>query len=163
VGPALPSRFLSLSNTITLFRDFRVYGLLDYQGGHWLYNHKEYDRCLTRANCERLNSGTISDTLRAIYRTQSFYLEKADFMKLREVSVSYTVPRRYTQRAGVDALALTLTGRNLATWTDYTGLDPEVSGYGANQQRTNPSSFIRADAYPMPQTRRMSFSFNVTF
>ena len=163
VGSALPARNLSLSNTITLFRDFRLYGLLDYQGGHWLYNHKEYDRCFNRTNCERLNSGAVNDTVRAIYRTQSYYLEKADFMKLREVSVSYTVPRRYTQRAGVDGLALTLTGRNLATWTDYTGLDPEVSGYGANQQRTNPSSFIRADAYPMPQTRRMAFSVNVTF
>ncbi len=163
VGAALPARLLSLTNTVTLFRDFRLYGLLDYQGGHWLYNHKEHDRCFTRTNCERLNSGAVTDTVRAIYRTQATYLEKADFLKLREVSVSYSVPRRYIQRAGIDGLALTLTGRNLATWTDYTGLDPEVSGYGANQQRTNPSSFIRADAYPMPQTRRMSFAFNVTF
>ena len=163
VGATLPTRLLSLANTVTLFRDFRFYTLLDYQGGHWLYNHKEYDRCLTRANCERLNSAAINDTLRAMYRTQSFYLEKADFAKLREVSVSYAVPRRYIQQAGIDALTLTLTGRNLATWTDYSGLDPEVSGYGANQQRGNQSSAIRADAYPMPQTRRMSFSLNVTF
>ncbi len=163
VGAATPTRNLSLSNTVTVFRDLRFSALLDYQGGHWLYNHKEYDRCFTRANCERLNSGAINDTLRAIYRTQSFYLEKADFTKLREVSVSYTVPRRYTQRASVDAFTLTLTAHNLYTWTDYTGLDPEVSGYGANQQRNNQSSAIRADAYPMPQTRRMSFAINLTF
>jgi TonB-linked SusC/RagA family outer membrane protein len=163
VGAATPTRGLALSNTVTLFRDLRLSALLDYQGGHWLYNHKEYDRCFTRANCERLNSGAINDTLRAIDRTQSFYLEKADFTKLREVSVSYTVPRRFTQRASVDALTLSLTGHNLYTWTDYTGLDPEVSGYGANQQRNNQSSAIRADAYPMPQTRRMSFAINLTF
>jgi len=163
VGGAMPTRLLSLANTFTIFRDFRVYGLLDYQGGHWLYNHKEYDRCFTRTNCERLNQGTLNDTTRALYRTQSYYLEKADFLKLREISVSYTVPRRYTQRARVDGLSLTATARNLATWTDYTGLDPEVSGYGANQQRNNQSSAIRADAYPMPQTRRMSFAFNLSF
>jgi TonB-linked SusC/RagA family outer membrane protein len=163
VGAAIPTRLLSLGNTFTVFQDFRFYTLLDYQGGHWLYNHKEYDRCFTRANCERLNTGTLNDTTRALYRTQSYYLEKADFLKLREVSVSYTVPHRYTQHVSVDALALTLTGHNLTTWTDYTGLDPEVSGYGANQQRNNQSSAIRADAYPMPQTRRVSFAFNVTF
>jgi TonB-linked SusC/RagA family outer membrane protein len=163
VGAAIPTRLLSLANTFTLFRDIRVYTLLDYQGGHWLYNHKEYDRCFTRANCERLNSGTLNDTTRASYRTQASYIEQADFLKLREVSVSYTVPSRLTQRVSVDAVQLTLTGRNLTTWTDYTGLDPEVSGYGANQQRNNQSSAIRADAYPMPQTRRMSFAINLTF
>ena len=63
------------------------------------------------------------------------------------------------------AASIVFSGHNLALWTDYTGLDPEVSGYGNNQQRGGAaaSQFVRVDAYSMPQTRRYSVQLNVTY
>ena len=58
-----------------------------------------------------------------------------------------------------------LSGHNLKMWTKYTGLDPEVNGYGSNVIRGSGSSsqFVRADAYSMPMTRRYSLQLNVTY
>ncbi|HEX8830285.1 MAG TPA: TonB-dependent receptor, partial [Longimicrobium sp.] len=55
VGGAVPTREAAFSNTVTLFRNIRVYGLLDYKGGFWLYNFKEFNRCQSNANCRVVN------------------------------------------------------------------------------------------------------------
>ena len=50
-------------------------------------------------------------------------------------------------------------------WTKYSGLDPEVNGYGSNVVRGSGSSsqFVRVDAYSMPMTKRFTFQLNVTY
>ena len=55
-------------------------------------------------------------------------------MKLREVSVSYQLPERWLTRAGVSRATLVVAGRNLATWTAYNGIDPEVRYQGTTPQ-----------------------------
>ena len=50
-------------------------------------------------------------------------------MKLREVSASYTVPERWVW--GASAATISIAARELHTWTDYRGLDPEVNSAGA--------------------------------
>src|SRR5690606_35944769 len=55
-----------------------------------------------------------------------FAVADASFVKLRELSVSYLVPASFTQRFGAGLTRLTVTGRNLKTWTDWTSLDPET-------------------------------------
>jgi TonB-dependent starch-binding outer membrane protein SusC len=56
------------------------------------------------------------------------YIEDASFVKLREVSISYDLPRRYATRlAPLKTLQLSVSGRDLATFTSYSGLDPEVA------------------------------------
>jgi hypothetical protein len=62
--------------------------------------------------------------------TRYGYIEDGDFTRLREVSLALTAPRHLTSRLGMDGVTLTLSGRNLATWTRYTGFDPEINSGG---------------------------------
>ncbi len=185
LGPSLPRRLFSLSNTFTLFKNVRLYALLDHQGGHYLFNYKEFNRCALAANgpnCARLNRpedvGTARlDTLRALYGipgtpitpsasyTQAQYIEKADFIKLRDVSLTFNLPRTWAKAAHVQTANLVLAGKNLALWTDYSGLDPEVNGYSNNQLRGsgNPAQFLRVDAYSWPMIRRYTAQINFTY
>jgi TonB-linked SusC/RagA family outer membrane protein len=180
VGPAWPPRTLSWGNNITLFNNFHLYGLFDYQGGHYQMNYKEYNRCALVANgpnCERLAKPGVSPEDRALYgstgtpttitlpMTQTLYLEKADFVKLRDVSLTINVPSSITSRTRMQSANLVLSGHNLAMWTKYSGLDPEVNGYGSNVVRGSGSSsqFVRVDAYSMPMTKRFTFQLNVTY
>ncbi|HEV2130326.1 MAG TPA: hypothetical protein VGR27_04465, partial [Longimicrobiaceae bacterium] len=75
---------------------------------------------------------------------------------LRDLSASYTLPSAWAQRMGASLASITLAGHNLAQWSDYSGIDPEVNTYGNR-------SFIRADVYPVPMIRRMSLSVNFSF
>jgi TonB-linked SusC/RagA family outer membrane protein len=180
VGPAWPPRTMSWSNSFALFNAFRVYGLFDYQGGHYQLNYKEYNRCAlvtNGPNCERLAKAGVTPEERALYgsvgtpttvtlpMTQTLFLEKADFVKLRDLSLTYTLPSRLTSRTGMESASIVLSGHNLAMWTKYTGLDPEVNGYGSNVIRGSGSSsqFVRVDAYSMPMAKRYTMQLNVTY
>jgi hypothetical protein len=180
VGPAWPPRTASWSNTFSVFGSIQVYSLFDYQGGHYQMNQKEYNRCATVANgpnCERLAKPGVSPEDRALWggastptnvtvpMTQTLYLEKADFVKLRDVSVSYTLPRSLTSKTRMESASIVLSGHNLKMWTKYSGLDPEVNGYGSNVVRGSGSSsqFVRVDAYSMPMTRRYTMQLNVNY
>jgi hypothetical protein len=54
------------------------------------------------------------------------FAQNASFWRLRELSATVTVPERYAQRLNASAASITIAGRNLHTWTRYTGLDPEA-------------------------------------
>ena len=84
------------------------------------------------------------------------YIEDAGFIKLREVAVELTAPRRWARRVHVEGLSFTLAARNLAIWTDYTGLDPEVNSQGGNNFTTN-------DFFAQPPVRYLIARLNVTF
>jgi TonB-dependent starch-binding outer membrane protein SusC len=60
------------------------------------------------------------------------FIEDASFVKFRELALTLSAPQAWAQRAKVAGVSLTLAGRNLATWTDYTGLDPEVNANNGN-------------------------------
>jgi TonB-linked SusC/RagA family outer membrane protein len=159
VGSPSPNREVSFSNTVTLFRNFRIYGLLDYKGGHYLYNYKEFARCnvISQLNCERINNpANANHPDRPLWQTQANYIERADFVKLRDLSLTYLVPSTWARQLRTNEASITLAGHNLALWTDYTGMDPEVNGYGNR-------SFARADVYPVPMLRRVSMSLNLSF
>ena len=80
-----------------------------------------------------------------------------DFLRFRELSLTWTLPQRLTQRLRVADAWITIGGRNLALWTKYDGWDPEVNGADA---LTNP---YRADIYTLPQVRRAFARLNVSF
>jgi hypothetical protein len=80
-------------------------------------------------------------------------------MKLREVSVTYSLPNRVAGMFGAQHASLTLGGRNLATWTGYTGVDPEVNGAG--QAAFN--GFGVQDFLTQPQVRTFLLRANFTF
>jgi TonB-linked SusC/RagA family outer membrane protein len=138
MGTPFPTREVSLSSGLTLFNRVRLSGLLDYKGGHQLLNYTRMDRCAWEWVCESTydaEKASISDQLGFIGwnymgRNISEYIEDADYLKLRELSLSLSVPERFTQGIGVGDARLTLSGRNLGTWTKYSGYDPEVNTVG---------------------------------
>lgn len=168
IGQSAPAHELGFANTLTLFRYVRLYGLLDWKAGFWLFNLKERNRCQTaNDNCAVVNDPrarfpvTAADTVLAkelaVWRgAVTPFIEPADFLKLREVSLTLTAPTAWASRVGAQSASIVFSGRNLALWSDYAGLDPEVNSYGGR-------NFVRADAYAAPMMRRLSAGINLTF
>ena len=93
----------------------------------------------------------------------SWFREQGDWLKLREVSLGYTVPQSVIESmfgSVFDRVTLNVIGRNLITVTNYRGYDPEVgrsSGSLANQQ------INRVDSFGYPNFRTFSFSAELVF
>ena len=84
-------------------------------------------------------------------------IEDASYVKLREISVGYTFDGPWLGRTlGFTSVDLRVAGRNLKTWTDYTGLDPEAGGVGGNINRFN-----GYDYFNLPLTRSFVFSLGL--
>ncbi|HEX5437320.1 MAG TPA: SusC/RagA family TonB-linked outer membrane protein [Gemmatimonadaceae bacterium] len=87
------------------------------------------------------------------------YVQDGSFVKLRELTLSYAVPQSIVDRlpGNIQALQVSLTGRNLHTWTSYWGIDPEVSNFG------NQTVSHIVDLAPYPVNRSYFLSLNVRF
>ncbi|GAC1515105.1 MAG: SusC/RagA family TonB-linked outer membrane protein [Gemmatimonadaceae bacterium] len=91
------------------------------------------------------DGGAFSDQISA-------FVEDAGYVKLREVSLAYTLDQPFMKSWGLSSIQLRLAGRNLKTWTDYKGIDPESNLAGA-------SGFIQGfDWFNNPQTRSIVLS-----
>ena len=84
------------------------------------------------------------------------FIEDGTYTKLREVSVGYTLDAPFLQRlTGFTSMDLRVAGRNLKTWTDYTGIDPETNLGGAEV-------FVQGiDYFNNPQTRTWVLSIGL--
>lgn len=65
-------------------------------------------------------------------RNSSRFVEDGSYLRLKSVTLSYSLPRRLLGRSGVKELLVYVTGQNLLTLTSYSGFDPEVNAYGAS-------------------------------
>jgi TonB-linked SusC/RagA family outer membrane protein len=84
---------------------------------------------------------------------EAMYVEDGSYVKLREISVAYTLDQPWVRRAtGLSSIDLRLAGRNLKTWTDYTGIDPETNLGGSEVQLRG------VDYFNNPQTRSFILS-----
>jgi hypothetical protein len=122
----------AFTTTLTLFRNLRLYGLVDFKRGHHRFDTDRWIRCDVFANCEEAVTPAGRDPklladmqLGADLQTINSFIDDAGFFKLREVSASYTLPDRWAGAIGAQRATITVTGRNLHTWTSYRGLDPE--------------------------------------
>ena len=162
LGTPFPTREFSFNTDVTLMRWLRVSALLDYKGGHKLYNATEDFRCAAVFVCNAIQNpaAPLDEQARAVadavYGTVAGYMEDASFTKLRELSLTLTAPEAWRRPLGASALSLTLAGRNLKTWTDYTGLDPEVN-YGGQL------NFNTADFLTQPPVRYYIARVDVSF
>jgi len=160
-GSSVPTRGASFSTEVNFLRHFRLYGLLDGRWGNKLDNSTEQFRCLF-AICHGLNlpSTSLADQAAAtsafFYGFETGFFEDAGFLKLREVSVTYFAPDVWATHIGAKSISFTLTGRNLATWTKYRGVDPELSQSGQ-------FNFDVADFLSQPPVRYFIGRVNVTF
>ncbi|OON69625.1 SusC/RagA family TonB-linked outer membrane protein [Hymenobacter sp. CRA2] len=87
----------------------------------------------------------------AVYNTQEFRIDDGSFVKLREASLSYTLPKL---ASFLSELSVSLVGRNLYSWDDYKGFDPETSAGGS-------SDLLRAIDFgnvPIPRTYQLRLS-----
>lgn len=88
-------------------------------------------------------------------RTSSLFIEDASFIRLRNVRLSYFVPQKITSKASMKGLSLFVYGINLATWTKYSGWDPEVSF-------SNPLQ-MGSDTGVYPKKKEFGLGVNVNF
>ena len=157
MGPSVPTRELSLSSGVLLFGALRLHALADYKGGHYQFNVKDSRRDREGLSWETVDPAADPDEVlvrRSLFQTY-LHIQRADFIKLRDVSVSYDLPQRALFGAARRA-TLTLAGHNLKIWTRYGGADPEVNYSGAGR-------FNRDDLWVVPQTRRYSAALALTF
>jgi hypothetical protein len=84
------------------------------------------------------------------------FVEDASWVRLRELSLSYQLPKSIVEYTPFSEIGLTFTGRNLWLSTPYTGIDPETSLTGASNAQG-------LDYFNMPGVRSYNFSINVKF
>lgn len=167
VGYSIPKYEAVFTNSVELFRkQLRLTALFDYKGGHYLLNGTERIRCGSRNNCFGAydKSAPLWEQARAVAvrehasRTQAGFMEKADFVRFRELSANWLVPRRWTQRAwGAKDVAVNFAARNLKLWTDYSGIDPE------SNSDVGSTSSLPSDFQAMPVPTYFILRLNVAF
>jgi TonB-linked SusC/RagA family outer membrane protein len=125
----------AVASTVTLWGRLSLYGLVDFKRGHALLNANELLRCggflplcdalYNKADYETNYLASISPLSGGPNSIQAPFMETASFFRLSEVSVSYRLPSHLLQGLGMSGARISLSGRNLHTWTSYRGLDPE--------------------------------------
>jgi hypothetical protein len=170
LGTPFPTKEATFSGTVGIFEYVSVSGLFEYRGGHKQLNFTRFDRCTWEILCEAAynldntnlvdQAGLIAFNVLTPGVNTSVYLEDSSFLKFRELSVTFSTPSRWIERYGIEGLRLTLSGRNLATWTDYQGFDPEVNSFGIFD---GAGGFQTMDYYTQPPLRywvaRVDFNF----
>ncbi len=159
LGRSDPNIEGSFSTTLTLFGQVTIAGLIDFKQG---VKHGENDtlvRCALFRNCEvNFHPERFDPVFVAQVQSSSwhdFAVADASFVKLRDVSVSYILPASLSQRFGAGMTRLTVSGRNLKTWTDWTSLDPET--YFLSHQ------FDKWSQTFTPHPMSVLFTVNVTY
>ncbi len=162
VGPSAPTREASLTNTFTILGNLQLFAFMDYKGGHRLFNMAASTAHQDGVSYEaaRYLAGELSEEEWLLISSGSShnapFFERADFIKLRELSLRYTLPVEWAQRLGASGMNVSLAGRNLAVWSDYSGPDPEVNIGGS-------ATFTRGDYMSVPMMRQWVASLNFTF
>lgn len=157
-GPSAPTREIGFGTTVTMFGNIQLYALFDYKGGNYQFNVKDWRRDRSGVSWETVNPDADPDDVlaRRFAGQTDIHVQKADFIKFRDLSIRYMVPNRFLSRLNISGASVTLSGHNLAIWTKYDGADPEINFHGA-------STFDRNDSWTLPMTRRFSASINLQF
>lgn len=166
IGSTQPDYQVGLSGDLT-YKGIGLYMVWDIVQGGEVYNYTRqllYNRDrhgdledYTRAGIDR-QYAVASNGLYNGSDAVSHFVEDASFIKLRELSVSYTVANSMLGNLGnhIQDVKVALVGRNLLTFTDYSGYDPEVA------LRTNSTNF-RLDEYSYPNFSTFSASVQIRF
>ncbi len=85
----------------------------------------------------------------------TLYIENGSYLRLRTLTLGYTLPVAWTSKVGIDKFRLYFIGRNLLTLTKYSGYDPEIS-------QSDPK-LAGIDIGGYPQARMYTFGVNIDF
>ena len=163
IGSGNPKFHYGISNNVQ-WRGLQFYALLDAQVGGDIYNATnqrmyQYQRSADVDQADkRLEDRKPIDYYSNLYggnNVNEWFVEPGGFVKLRELSVRYSLPTQLVSRfsAGrASGASVSVIGRNLKTWTDYSGYDPEAGTV------TN-----RYDAFEYPQYRNFTVALQLQF
>lgn len=170
LGDALPHWTRSAGGEIRLYKFLRISTLFEGRGGNKTGNFSEYFRCGSASSVTGCSAtGNPNATLKeqaafiAAYlkpkTSQALYVENGGFVKWRELAVTLELPERYVSyvhSVGARGVSLSFAGRNLKTWTSYTGIDPEIVEAGT-------SLFNQSEFNTQPTPRYYTMRLNVNF
>ena len=140
VGSTWPKYFGGLNNTFT-FKNFDLNVFFTYSYGNYVWNHNrmlgetggtlDANRVLLASQLDRWTAvGQTTNTPRLTtenYSRQenSRFLEDGSYVRLRSLTLGYTLPKSVTRAAGIEKARIYVAGSNLLLFTEYTGSDPE--------------------------------------
>jgi TonB-dependent SusC/RagA subfamily outer membrane receptor len=173
IGNTLPTFNLSFGNELT-FGAFRLYGLLTREEGAWFSNSDrpyrvrfrtgdeylsllDYSNCNTSARCIESDMRTASsDSLFDMMNLITPY-DTRDHWRLRELTVTYSLPDGLTSRFGLGRTVMTLAAKNVQWWDDCHCMDPNMNYTGGADLSVN-AAFLG-----QPQPRQFLLSVRTTF
>ncbi len=88
------------------------------------------------------------------WQVSDLYVCDGSYLRIKNMSLGYTLPRRFTQKAFIDRLRIFGMVENLVTWTKYWGFDPEIASGGTS---------LGIDRGVYPQARTWTVGFNLSF
>jgi TonB-dependent starch-binding outer membrane protein SusC len=100
-----------------------------------------------------------SDPVRAASnkRVSSRFIEDGSYLRMKNLTLGYSFNKDLLRNKKISGLRLYFSGQNLLTFTNYSGLDPEVN------YRGNENAVIGTDFFTYPQARAYTFGLNLTF
>ncbi|KAA8484953.1 TonB-linked SusC/RagA family outer membrane protein [Arcticibacter tournemirensis] len=165
LGSGVPKSLIGLTNNIT-YKNFNLDIVLQGQTGGKLLNVQKIDllnpvtqgnvlkEVLTDVWSPENTTGTIP--ARSFYGNShggwvnSRFVESSDFLRLKNITLTYNVPSSILKPVGIAGLDIYVNAQNLYTFTNYSGLDPEVGNLVNNsQQNRNVARGIDFNAYPV--------------
>ncbi|MDB4952557.1 MAG: hypothetical protein JWO36_126, partial [Myxococcales bacterium] len=137
LGRTLPNFEGSVTSTLRFLKHFQFFVMVDSKRGYKKLDGNARVRCHIFDLCQSnwYPQGVDLATLGA-QTSSSYYsdiINDASFVKLREVSLSYSLPESWASTFRATGATISIAGRNLHTWTKYTGLDPEGSFQGGSR------------------------------
>ena len=171
VGHPTPELEGSISTSLQLFGWVTLAAHLGFAAGHQQFNSTEQFRCGflgggtyggvctqlfevgpdgERTNRAKIKAAAADDLQYAPW------IEDADFARLRSVSARFELPQEWLARMGARRGSFTIVGENLALFTKYKGLDPEVSFAGGSQS-------LRAEFFTLPLAKRITGQLSISF
>jgi TonB-linked SusC/RagA family outer membrane protein len=170
VGSPYPKYTGGLSNELT-WMGFNFHSFLQFSKGAQIYNaigifaddagynlDNKYKRVLRRWQ----KPGDITDQPRASFDgtsngigASSRYIEDGSYLRIQEVTLGYSLPKRFASLAGMQDTRIYVSGRNLHTFTNYIGFNPDVNSNGSGSNIS-----LGTDFYASPIAR--SYTFGIT-
>jgi TonB-linked SusC/RagA family outer membrane protein len=168
LGRSVPPVEGSASTTLTFLKNFSVYTLIDFQNGGKKLDGNTRVRCqFFGGRCAEDFYASFPDRHLDPVRTAEvnsnqqfvdFYITKDNFAKWRELTFAYTIPDRFAQRIRAASARVSVSGRNLHTWTSYQGFEPEAMFLGGS--RGGNASWEQTT---LPQLTSWILTFNLGF
>lgn len=168
LGSAQPKFTFGLSNTLA-YKGFDL--SLFFQGsyGNKLFNFLQQKleiptlslnasaTLLDRYSASNPNGKVAKATNAPVAQVTDRYVEDGSYVKLKTLSLGYTIPRNVIRQLHISQLRVYVTAQNIWTWTKYTGLDPEVNFFDSD----NTKQGIDYGAYP--STKGFLAGLSLTF